>query len=172
MAEVGTAVESAGWWRGGRIESAAVAESNNGRLVAMSSRHFTLTEAREMVPQIERLVTSIADRKQQIVQTRALIESVRRSAGADGSAIDSDTTDLERRASTVTGEVRELARELQETGVRVKDINKGLVDWTTIHDGHEVYLCWQRGEPTIEWWHEIADGYAGRRRIDADEWAT
>ena len=125
-----------------------------------------------MVPQIERLVTTIADRKQQIVQTRAMIEAVRRSAGADGSSLDSDTTGLERRARTVTGEIRELARELQETGVRVKDLSKGLIDWTAFHDGHEVYLCWQRGEPTIEWWHEIADGFAGRQRIDAGEWAT
>ena len=124
-----------------------------------------------MVPQIERLVTMVAERKQQMVQTRALIKAVRRSAGADGSTIETDTGELERRARAVTAEIRELARELQGTGVHVKDINRGLIDWTALHDGHEVYLCWQQGEPTIEWWHEIADGYAGRQRVDAGEWA-
>lgn len=155
----------------GGIDLVSAAERGNGRLIAMAPRRFTLAEAREMVPQIERLVTTIAERKEQIMQTHALVEAVRRSAGADGSTIDSDTAELERRARTLTAQIRELAGELQGTGVRVKDIDRGLIDWTAMHEGHEVYLCWQRGEPTVEWWHEIADGYAGRQRIEVGEWA-
>ncbi len=137
----------------------------------MAPRSFTLSEAREMVPQITRLLSEIAEHKEQLLQTRALLEAIRRSAGADGSTIDRDPATLERRERRVTAQIRELARELQGTGVRVKDINRGLIDWTATHDGHEVYLCWQRGEPTVEWWHEIADGYAGRHRIEPGEWA-
>lgn len=137
----------------------------------MAPRSFTLSEAREMVPQIERMLSEIAEHKEQLIRTRALLEAFRRSAGADGSTVDSDPATLERRERRVTAQIRKLARGLQATGVRVKDINRGLIDWTAMRDGHEVYLCWQRGEPTVEWWHEIADGYAGRQRIEPGEWA-
>ena len=140
------------------------------RRPAMKSVQFTLYQARKTVPEIERLLVMITDHKEQIMQTHALIDSMRRSVGADGTIVDSDTSKLEHRTRELTSNLKRLTIELRDTGVHIKDIDRGLIDWLAVHDGHEVYLCWKRGEPTIEWWHEINDGYAGRRPVVPEEW--
>jgi hypothetical protein len=72
-----------------------------------------------------------------------------------------------------TPEFAKLARELQEIvdelalmGVQLKDADTGLVDFPAIREGEEVLLCWRVGEPAVEWYHRVEDGYAGRRPID------
>jgi hypothetical protein len=71
-------------------------------------------------------------------------------------------------ASQVVEEFRQLEKlvaRIQETGALVKDINSGLLDFSTLRDGHEVYLCWQYGEGDIQFWHEIEAGFAGRKPL-------
>jgi hypothetical protein len=72
-----------------------------------------------------------------------------------------------------TPEFAKLARELQEVvdeltliGVQLKDAETGLLDFPSERDGEDVLLCWRVGEPAVEWYHGLEDGYAGRRRID------
>ena len=69
------------------------------------------------------------------------------------------------------GQIAELIEHIQRQGVEVKDIRRGLVDWRAERDGRVVYLCWQYGEHTVSWWHELADGFAGRQPIVVSEWA-
>jgi hypothetical protein len=63
----------------------------------------------------------------------------------------------------------EIAHALSEMGVLLKDPDTGLVDFPTLRDGHEVYLCWQLGESRIAWWHEISAGFLGRQPLEDDE---
>ena len=60
----------------------------------------------------------------------------------------------------------ELVNRIQETGVLVKDLDIGLVDFPSLLDGEEVYLCWKLGEDHIAFWHGIDEGYAGRKPLD------
>ncbi len=57
---------------------------------------------------------------------------------------------------------------IQEMGVLVKDMEKGLCDFPCHLDGRIVYLCWKLGESKVEWWHETQDGFKGRKKIDGD----
>ncbi len=54
--------------------------------------------------------------------------------------------------------------ELQEAGVRVKDAERGLLDFPSERDGELVELCWLYGEHAVTHWHRIGEGYAQRRR--------
>src|ERR1035441_793134 len=38
----------------------------------------------------------------------------------------------------------------------------------TLFRGQEVYLCWKLGEPFIEFWHGMNEGFRGRKAIDRD----
>ena len=51
-------------------------------------------------------------------------------------------------------------------GILVKDIDKGLIDFLSIRDGQEVYLCWKHGEDELSFWHDVNKGYGGRQPID------
>ena len=48
-----------------------------------------------------------------------------------------------------------LVRRIQETGLLLKDINMGLLDFPALKERREVYLCWQYGEGEIAFWHEV-----------------
>lgn len=60
-----------------------------------------------------------------------------------------------------------LIHQILDTGVQVKDINSGLLDFSAMRDGREVYLCWKYGEDDIAFWHEVDAGFAGRQSIES-----
>jgi hypothetical protein len=63
--------------------------------------------------------------------------------------------------------VQRAVTELDAAAIVVRDVERGLVDFPALRDGHEVYLCWLVSEPDIGFWHELDAGYAGRRPLAA-----
>ena len=53
----------------------------------------------------------------------------------------------------------------------VKSVEQGLVDFYGVIDSRLVFLCWQRGEKTIEFYHHLEDGFPGRQAIPEEELA-
>ncbi len=62
--------------------------------------------------------------------------------------------------------MREAIDKIHETGCIVKDLDVGLVDFPSLLEGEEVYLCWKLGEERITYWHGIHEGFAGRKPLD------
>ncbi|SRR5258706_10711758 len=56
-------------------------------------------------------------------------------------------------------------RELETAGVEVKDPATGLVDFPGELEGRRVYLCWKHGEERVAFWHDLEDGFRGRRPL-------
>ena len=56
-------------------------------------------------------------------------------------------------------------QELQEMEIVLRDLDRGLVDFPSIRDGREVFLCWEEGEDEIGFWHDLDAGYGGRRPL-------
>ena len=50
-------------------------------------------------------------------------------------------------------------------GCILRDLELGLIDFYTMAQGRVVCLCWRRGEPRIEHWHPLDEGFSGRRRL-------
>ncbi len=134
------------------------------------ARRFTLAQARRSLPTIAAVVSVMRSRALRLDELVALSESMRRTSTADGEPVISDDTAIRAEISKLEGQIATLIEHIQEQGVEVKDIRRGLVDWRAERDGREVYLCWQFGERTVGWWHEIADGFAGRQPIVVSEW--
>jgi len=57
--------------------------------------------------------------------------------------------------------------EIDEIGVQVKDLERGLLDFPCVMEGQTVLLCWKLGEKEISFWHTLEDGFAGRKPVDA-----
>jgi hypothetical protein len=55
--------------------------------------------------------------------------------------------------------------QLERLDIVVRDLERGLVDFPALIDGHEVYLCWLLDEPQVTHWHGIESGFAGRRPL-------
>jgi hypothetical protein len=55
---------------------------------------------------------------------------------------------------------------IQACGAELKDPATGLLDFLSLRDGTEVYLCWRYGEPRVGFWHPLETGVAGRQPLD------
>ena len=59
-----------------------------------------------------------------------------------------------------------IARELADEGVLLRDPSTGLIDFAARSTrGRPYWLCWMWGEPEIDTWHWVEDGFAGRTPV-------
>lgn len=124
-------------------------------------RYFTLPEANNTLISVRAWMDEIQSIRQEILKRQPEIWSVmEKSAGNGGNPT------LSRMVKTFD-RLDALIHSIQDLGILIKDINIGLIDFPAIKDNHEVYLCWKYGEENIQFWHEVADGFAGRQSIDS-----
>ena len=63
--------------------------------------------------------------------------------------------------------LKQAVDKIHEFGCLVKDLDIGLIDFPTLFQGEEVYLCWKLGEDGIRFWHGVQEGFRGRKPIDS-----
>src|SRR5262245_45508209 len=121
---------------------------------------FTLEEANKTLSVIRPLMDEVQAIRHKILENQPEAwPAIEKSAGNGGNRTLSDMVqDFERFDA--------LIHQIQNTGAQIKDINIGLLDFSALKDGREVYLCWQYGEGDIAFWHEVEAGFAGRQSIE------
>lgn len=129
------------------------------------TRLFTLEEAEALLPKLIPLVDRLQDLKRRQDHLRQTSGTLGQRSRTNGHAI---TDDLERAKSEIavtTQDINDLIEEISAFGCEVKDLNLGLLDFRSMLDGNEVYLCWKAGEPKIEWWHQLNSGFSARNPL-------
>jgi len=58
---------------------------------------------------------------------------------------------------------------LEGTGVIIKSIEQGLLDFPSKRFDEEVCLCWKHGETEIKFWHDKDSGFMGRKPIEVSD---
>ena len=131
-------------------------------------RHFTLTEAERMLPEVDRALRDALFHKAEYqtaeAELNATMQGIRMAGGSRVNPGPILATRARRDAST--GALREVFEKIEQIGVLVKDLDVGLIDFLTLYQGREVCLCWKLGEERIRFWHGIDEGFAGRKLID------
>ena len=124
-------------------------------------RYFTPAQANEVLPQINKLLGELLERRGRVVresespEMQQVLES-NDTGNATASEIAMEFVEIER-----------LVDELQAFGCYLKDLNGGLVDFLARRKGRDVYLCWRYGEPLeITYYHELHTGFKGRELIN------
>ncbi len=59
--------------------------------------------------------------------------------------------------------------ELEGTGVMVKSMDEGLLDFPAERFGEDIWLCWKVGEDSVKFWHEKHTGFMGRKPIEVSD---
>jgi hypothetical protein len=122
-------------------------------------KHFSLAEARTLLPRIVPLVEEIASLKQKLDDRGYDIYRHEYFGGSGPNGERVYPKEVERLVEAI--------RELDSRGVLIKDLDQGLIDFPHLREnGEEVYLCWKLGEDDIGYWHRIPDGFAGRNGIE------
>ncbi|MBZ5592619.1 MAG: DUF2203 domain-containing protein [Acidobacteriia bacterium] len=134
------------------------------------ARRFTLQEAEKLLPEIEKDLREAISLKSEFEAAERELQSIgQRVMMLGGVLINREEVHghRERRDSSAAG-LKAAIERIQASGCIIKDLDIGLVDFTTLFRGEEVYLCWKLGEQGIRFWHGTQEGFAGRRPIDEE----
>ncbi|MFB3057688.1 MAG: DUF2203 domain-containing protein [Ignavibacteriaceae bacterium] len=116
------------------------------------TKYFTPIEARRTLPLVKKIVRDILDTSKEM---QLIAEEIGINAEGDD------------RIKKLASDVDEFMTELEEIGCYFKDWNFriGLVDFPGLIDGREVFFCWKSDEEDIEFYHELEEGFTGRKPI-------
>lgn len=127
---------------------------------------FTLREAAALLPWLSAQLDEIAVATGELARVNAQADAARSASRSNGGSPRGE--DVQRRraeADRLTARVGELLQEVAGKGIILRDPQRGLVDFPSLRDGREVYLCWLKGEDAIGFWHEVDTGFAGRQPL-------
>jgi hypothetical protein len=122
-------------------------------------RHFTVEEANAAIGKVGPMLEELRAAKDHLLDDEAR-EALGEAAPGNGGG------DPGRKVGEAFLEVRRILVELTEAGIVVRDVDRGLIDFPSLRDGQEVYLCWQLGEERVAWWHDLESGFGGREPLD------
>lgn len=125
----------------------------------LHERHFTRAEANALLPHLTDILNQLRSAKGELTDAeahKALADAAPTNGGGEEG----------RRVGVAFLEVRRLLETIEQSGIVLRDIDRGLVDFPAVIDGQEVYLCWELGEDDVNYWHDLDAGYRGREPLD------
>jgi hypothetical protein len=128
-----------------------------------------LPELRETLLQLRAMRDEVANIRDRIVELNApaMAGGVALPAPAPTRAeADEETQRLRMRMQGLVDQMQAAVLEIDGWGIQLREIQSGLVDFPALVAGRPVWLCWRLGEEQVQWWHEISEGFDGRRRIE------
>jgi hypothetical protein len=134
----------------------------------MADRSFTLAEAESLLPVLESLLRTAIDGKKLIENVDAELQELAHRVFLSGGLRVNIIYMARRKAEREKAiqRVKDALAEIDSTGVQVKDIDIGLLDFPCQVEGRTVLLCWKLGEKGITHWHGSSEGFADRKPVD------
>jgi len=132
------------------------------------NKTFTLQEAQTLLPVVEALLLRARAASARAGELETEMQELSQRIFMSGGMHVNVSQTAKRRAEheKALQEARDTLAEMDEIGVQVKDLEKGLLDFPSVMDGRDVLLCWMLGEKEIGFWHTLEDGFAGRKPLD------
>jgi hypothetical protein len=134
------------------------------------TRYYDIDEANQTLPDVERILLALRDQREELIKLRDQVLEAQGPAGSSpaGTAADTRTADtrtLRLRMQFLVDQMQAGVTGLVERDVTLREIPTGLIDFPALANGRQIWLCWRLGEGPIEYWHEMDDGFAGRRLL-------
>jgi len=125
--------------------------------------YFTVTAANAALPKIIEKYTSLQKQKQKIQKLEAHLNGQNSNKLVDYVAI-------KQQLNSAVTKFYAGVEDLESTGVVLKSLEEGLLDFPSKRFEEDVWLCWKEGEKEIKFWHEKDVGFMGRKPLGvADE---
>jgi len=124
-------------------------------------RYFTIKSANEALPGVIEKFNKLKKQKNEIMKAEQELQM-------SASSLDQYMTQKQKLNSELT-KFYQLIEELEETGVSLKGLDQGLLDFPSRRFNEDVWLCWKDGETEIKFWHELDTGFNGRKPITVSD---
>ena len=129
------------------------------------AHYFTREEAEALLPQISVVLRKIQERRKIMQQSEEELGALHALAMGNGHHLHEGISKLQKDLAEHIQALQILINELNDFGCELKDPNTGLIDFLSLRNGREVYLCWHLGEQRINYWHHLDAGFAGRQPL-------
>lgn len=134
----------------------------------MSERRFTLDEANALLPKLRHHFSVVFTQKAELRRLSDELTGLGvdvRSNWQPRVGDPSHVLELKESFKQALTAIQKELEEIRGTGAEVKDLQLGLVDFSSQLEGRDVWLCWQFGEGDIAYYHELDAGFAGRKPV-------
>lgn len=149
------------------------------------TRFFDIDEANAALPELRTILESLRDERAELIRLRDEVVARREASGAPSEAgvgrasakrdtepadaatveTDAEMRVLRLRMQGVIDQMQAGVARIDELGITLREIETGLIDFPALASGRQIWLCWRLGEGEIAAWHELADGFGGRRTL-------
>jgi len=126
--------------------------------------YFTIASANEKLPIIIEKFKIVTAFKNEIIKTEQQLNS----SLTPTSNFEQYTT-IKQKLNSIVTKFYQAIEDLEKTGVVIKGIDEGLLDFPSKRFDDEIWLCWKQGETEIKFWHEKDVGFSGRKPISVND---
>jgi|TARA_B100001146_G_scaffold100675_1_gene89209 hypothetical protein len=126
--------------------------------------YFTIKSANEMLPTIIKKFQKIKQEKNEVEKMEQKLQM-----NLSGTSNLDDYVTLKQNLNASVTRFYTSIEELEKTGVVLKGLEEGLLDFPSKKFDDEIWLCWKEGETEIKFWHEKDVGFNGRKPIDVNK---
>ena len=124
--------------------------------------HFTLEQANKMLPSVIEKFNTVLEMKNKVVAIQSDFET-----NPKYMANFKDYIIKKQELNSAITNFYKSIEDLEATGVSVKSIDQGLLDFPSLMFNEEIWLCWKQGETVIKFWHGKDEGFNGRKPIES-----
>lgn len=122
---------------------------------------YTPQTANKALPEVRRIFADIVAKKNAVVALNQELQAVVES----GSSFERFIRKKQELNAAVTALYKAIEA-LEATGVTIKSVDEGLLDFPAKRFDEEVWLCWKAGEDEIKFWHGKDEGFMGRKPLE------
>tara|TARA_B100000809_G_scaffold53911_1_gene49462 strand:- start:6259 stop:6660 length:402 start_codon:yes stop_codon:yes gene_type:complete len=126
--------------------------------------YFTIKSANEILPTIIKKFQKIKQEKNEVEKMEQKLQM-----NLSGTSNLDDYVTLKQNLNASVTRFYTSIEELEKTGVVLKGLEEGLLDFPSKKFDDEIWLCWKEGETEIKFWHEKDVGFNGRKPIDVNK---
>jgi len=126
--------------------------------------YFTTKDANLILPDVIKKFKIALEKKNEISKLEQKLQMMLSTANRFDEYIP-----LKQQLNSVITQFYQASENLEKTGVVIKSIDQGLLDFPSKRFDEDVWLCWKYGETEIKFWHEKDSGYMGRKPVDVSD---
>lgn len=126
--------------------------------------YFTVTTANEALPKIIEKYNRLQKQRQEVQKIEAQLNAQMTVSFNLGEYVA-----IKQQLNAAVTKFYQLVEELENTGVVLKSLEEGLLDFPSKRFNEDVWLCWKEGEKEIKFWHEKDVGFMGRKPLSVSD---
>ncbi len=121
---------------------------------------FTVDKANTILPKVKKRFDEILFCKNNVIDIQEELQNLSDS----NCSFEKFITKKQELNHAVTS-LYNMIQELEDLGIMIKSVDEGLLDFPSIRDDEEIWLCWKFGENQVKFWHRKEEGFMGRKPI-------